>query len=428
MAPQPLSTLQSLLHDALAETPPGRSIWVALSGGLDSCLLVTLAAMVGKQANRCVRAVHINHGLQAAAQTFEAHSRALCERLNVPLTVVNVTVAVQGQGIEAAARNARYEAFYATLAPGDALWLAQHQDDQAETFLLAALRGSGLRGLVGMPYQRESQGITLVRPWLSARRAELEAAARSLALTWWEDPTNSDISFDRNRLRHRVLPEIQERWPGAASALANSAAHAYEADAVLGEYVAAELAGLMTDDGQVDVDALTRCSRPRQRLLVRALCQQQGFPSPPQKRLESLLQQLTAKADAEVCVEWPGVQARLWRQRLYVMTRLESLPPWDVFWDGQTPLETPLGRLGWQVACSQRLRVAWRKGGEVIQLPGRGRRDLKRLLQEASVPPWERERLVVVMQAEACIGVISPPDRLLWQAEGVEFTPQPLPA
>ncbi|WP_235041265.1 tRNA lysidine(34) synthetase TilS [Vreelandella profundi] len=425
MAPQPLSTLQSLLNDALAETPPGRSIWVALSGGIDSCLLVTLAAKVGKQANRCVRAIHINHDLQAAAQTFEAHSRTLCERLNVPLTVVNVTVAVQGQGVEGAARNARYAAFYATLAAGDALWLAQHQDDQAETFLLAALRGSGLRGLAGMPCRRESQGITLVRPWLSVRRAELEAAARSLALTWCEDPTNSDISFDRNRLRHRVLPELHERWPGAARALANSAAHAYEADAVLGEYVAAELAGLMTNDGQVDAGALNRCSRPRQRLLVRALCQQQGLPTPPQKRLESLLEQLMAKADAEVCIEWPGVQARLWRQRLYVMARLEPLPAWDVFWDGQAPLETPLGRLGWQLDCSQRLRVAWRQGGEVIQLRTRGRRDLKRLLQEASVPPWERERLVVVMQAKACIGVISPPDRLLWQAEGFEFTPQP---
>ncbi|WP_339934257.1 tRNA lysidine(34) synthetase TilS [Vreelandella glaciei] len=426
MAPQPLNLLQGLLNDALAETPPGRSIWVALSGGLDSCLLLALAAEVWEYADRRLQAIHINHGLQSAAQTFEAHCRDMCVRLNVPLTVVNVVVDGQGEGIEGAARNARYEAFFATVPAGDTLWLAQHQDDQAETFLLAALRGSGLRGLAGMPYRRDAQSIALVRPWLTVRRAELEAAAGLLELRWCEDPTNQDIRFDRNRLRHRLLPAIRERWPAAETALANSAAHASEADAVLSEYLAAELTELFTGEGQVDASALSQRSRPRQRLLVRTLCQQQGLPTPPQKRLESLLDQLTAKADAEVCIEWPGAQARLWRQRLYLLQPLEPLPPWEVSWDGQTPLETPIGPLGWQLASSQShsqvLRASWRQGGEVIQLPKRGRRDLKRLLQEADMPPWERERLVVVMQGEACIGVICPPAQLLWQAEGVRFT------
>lgn len=426
MAPQPRNLLQGLLNDALAETPPGRSIWVALSGGLDSSLLLTLAAHVCEEAGHPLRAIHINHGLQAAAATFEAHCKILCERLGVPLSLVSVEVEPQGVGIEGAARNARYAAFYATLPVGDTLWLAQHQDDQAETFLLAALRGSGLRGLAGMPYRRDTQGVTLVRPWLSVNRAQLEAAAHSQALTWCEDPTNRNISLDRNRLRHRVLAAIRERWPAAEAVLANSAAHASEADAVLTEYVKAELAELVVGEGQIDVSALRQRSRPRQRLLIRALCQQQCLPTPPQKRLESLLEQLTAKADAEVCVEWPGAQARLWRHRLYVMTPLKALPQWQVNWDGQMPLETPLGPLGWQVALSaplsQPLRVTWRQGGEVMQLPQRGRRDLKRLLQESEVPPWERKRLMVVMQAEACIGVICPPATLLWQAEGVVFS------
>lgn len=430
MAPQPRNLLQGLLNDALAETPPGRSIWVALSGGLDSCLLLALAARVCEEAGRPLRAIHINHGLQAAAASFEAHCHNLCEEVDVPLTVVSVEVAPHGVGIEGAARNARYAAFYATLPAGDTLWLAQHQDDQAETFLLAALRGSGLRGLAGMPYRRDNQGITLVRPWLSVNRAELEAAAHSLALVWCEDPTNRDISVDRNRLRHRVLAALRERWPAAEAALANSAAHASEADAVLTEYVKAELAELVIGEGQIEASALRQRSRPRQRLLVRALCQQQCLPTPPQKRLESLLEQLTAKDDAEVCVEWLGAQARLWRHRLYVMTPQEALPPWQANWDGQMPLVTPQGPLGWQVVLSatssvplsQPLRVTWRQGGEVIQLAKRGRRDLKRLLQENDVPPWVRKQLVVVMQGQACIGVICPPAKLLWQAEGVVFT------
>ncbi|HSP31338.1 MAG TPA: tRNA lysidine(34) synthetase TilS [Halomonas sp.] len=426
MAPQPLNTLQGFLNDALAETPPGRSVWVALSGGLDSCLLLTLAAEVCERANVPLRAIHINHGLQAAAKTFETHCKALCKRLNTPLTVVNVAVNAHGEGIEGAARNARYAAFYATLPAGDTLWLAQHQDDQAETFLLAALRGSGVRGLAGMPYRRDAQGVTLIRPWLTVRRAALEAAAQALALTWCEDPTNTDITLDRNRLRHRVLPALHERWPAAEVALASSAAHASETDAVLAEYVEAELAELVSAEAQLDAAALMQRSRPRQRLLVRALCQQQGLPTPPQKRLESLLDQLTAKADAQVCIEWQGAEARLWRQRLYLMRPLKALPPWQMDWDGQIPLDTPLGPLGWQVTTtmplSLQLKATWRQGGEVIHLAERGRRDLKRLLQEANVPPWERERLVVIMQAEACVGVVLPPAKLLWQAEGVVFT------
>lgn len=438
MAPQPLNRLQGLLDDALAETPPGRSIWVALSGGLDSCLLLTLAAAACEQAGRPLRAIHINHGLQAAASTFEAQARSLCERLNVPLKVVDVAVDVQGKGTEGAARNARYKAFFATLSPGDTLWLAQHQDDQAETFLLAALRGSGVGGLAGMPYRRDTQGITLVRPWLTARRTQLEVVVHLLGLTWSEDPSNSDISFDRNRLRHRVLPAMRERWPDAEAALANSATHAGEADLLLREYAQNELQTIRGGSHYIDAAALGERSRPRQRLLVRTLCQQQILPTPPQKRLESLLDQLTAKEDAEVFVAWQGAQARLWRQRLYIMAPLEPLPPWEADWDGQTLLETPLGPLGWQITplqklsqplsqplfqpLSPQLRVTWRQGGEIIQLPGRGRRDLKRLLQETGMPPWERERLVVIMQAGTCIGVVRPPGKLLWKAEGVVFT------
>lgn len=419
MALQPPKLLLRLLNDALAETPSGRTVWVALSGGLDSSLLLTLAAQVCREAGRPLRAIHINHGLQAAASAFEAHCFALCDALNVALVTANVVVDVQGEGVEGAARRARYQAFLAHIPPGDTLWLAQHQDDQAETLLLAALRGSGVRGLAGMPFRREWQGLTLLRPWLSVNRQTLVDAAQGLSLSWCEDPTNQDVAFDRNRLRHQVLPVLQMRWPRAASALANSAEHAGEADRLLAAYAAEEVTTLMVGEHCMDAALLCQRSLPRQRLLVRTLCDQLGLPTPPQKRLENLLSQLNVASDAQVKVVWPGAEARVWQRRLYLMAPLEPLPVWETEWDGAPGLPTPLGMLQVALVTPHSVTLRWRQGGEVLALAQRGRRDLKRLLQERGMPPWERERLIVVMKGELCLGVLQPPARVLWQAEGV---------
>ncbi|MGM0831972.1 tRNA lysidine(34) synthetase TilS [Halomonas qinghailakensis] len=419
MALQPPKPLLRLLNDALAETPPGRTIWVALSGGLDSSLLLTLAAEVCRDAGRPLQAIHINHGLQAAASAFEAHCLALCDALNVTLVTASVAVDTLGEGVEGAARRARYQAFMTHIPAGDTLWLAQHQDDQAETLLLAALRGSGVRGLAGMPFRRDWQGLTLLRPWLSISRQTLADAAHGLSISWCEDPTNRDIAFDRNRLRHQVMPALQLRWPDAARALANSAQHAGEADQLLASYAAEELATLMRGERCMDATLLSQCSLPRQRLLVRTLCEQLALPTPPQKRLESLLSQLGAASDAQVKVVWPGAEARMWQRRLYLMPPLTPLPSWEVEWDGVLEQTTPLGPLQVALTPPRRVTLRWRRGGEVIALKERGRRDIKRLLQERGIPPWERERLIVVMDGKVCLAVILPPANVLWQAEGV---------
>ncbi|WP_394427133.1 tRNA lysidine(34) synthetase TilS [Vreelandella stevensii] len=425
MAPLPPDALLALLDDALAETPPGRCVWVALSGGLDSSLLLTLAARACQRRGRSLRALHVHHGLQPAAADFEAHCAALCQRLGVPLSVARVSVEPQGEGIEGAARCARYQAFLEHLAPGDTLWLGQHQDDQAETWLLAALRGSGIRGLAGMPWRREWQGRVLLRPWLSVRRDQLREAARQEGLAWCEDPTNQDTCYDRNYLRHAVLPVLGQRWPGAAQALARSAAWAGEADGLLSSYAAEELAGLALSPGCIDAHALAALPLPRQRLLVRTLCQQHGLPTPPLARLASLLEQLSAAAQARVHITWPGAEARVWRGGLYVMAPQAPLDGWQAEWDGRAGLATPLGTLalevetGAQDAASASFVLRGRQGGETLVLPGRGRRDLKRWLQEQSIPPWERQRLLLVMEGERCLAILQPPARVLWQAAGV---------
>lgn len=405
-------SLQSLIDNALAETPPERPVWVAVSGGLDSCLLLTLAAHAARRHPRPLYALHVNHGLQAAACEFEAHCRRLCSRLGVPLFVERVEVSTDnGLGVEGAAREARYMAFARRVAIGDTLWLAQHRSDQAETFLLAALRGSGVRGLAAMPPVRDWRGRCLMRPWLDVPRAALEEAASRSRLEWIEDPSNTDQGLDRNFLRHRVLPLLENRWPAAQASLAQAASLAGESDALLGDLAALDLATAGGSPGCLSVASLAGLSPPRQRLLIRDCCARLGLASPGAARLSSLLAQLEARGDAEVCVAWPGGEGRIWRGALYLQAPLAALPAdWQAAWDGVTALQTPVGRLTCGVqAESGGTRDLWlraRRGGERLDLAGRGRRDLKRLLQEWDVPPWQRSRLLVVWHADQVIAVV----------------------
>ncbi|MDI5932313.1 tRNA lysidine(34) synthetase TilS [Halomonas kalidii] len=425
-------SLQLLIDDALAQTPPGRGVWVALSGGLDSSLLLTLAADACRRYPRPLRALHVHHGLQVAADDFAAHSRRLASRLGVPLFLERVTVDPVGAGLEGAAREARYAAFARRVSPGEILWLAQHRDDQAETFLLAALRGSGVRGLAAMPPRRDWQGRGVARPLLGRPRAELEAEAARLDLAWVEDPSNADTTLDRNFLRRTVMPLLESRWPHAGAALAAAAGHAGEADALLEALAALDLARLGGDAERLPVAELAELPVERRRLLIRYASGQLGLPTPPARRLETLLAQLGARPDAEVRVAWPGAEARLWRDHLYLLAPVSSLPAdWQADWDGETALATPLGEARVALARDDgvplRLRVAPRRGGEWLRLAGRGRRDLKRLLQELDVPPWVRERLLVVHQGSDTVAVLDAGEgRWLAIAEGwLSDTPGP---
>ncbi|MCE8050611.1 tRNA lysidine(34) synthetase TilS [Halomonas daqingensis] len=410
------ASLQALIDDALAETPPGRVVWVALSGGLDSSLLLTLAAQACRRHPRPLYALHVHHGLQRAADGFERHCRRLASRLGVPLFIERVAVERDaGLGLEGAAREARYAAFARRVASGETLWLAQHRDDQAETFLLAALRGSGVRGLAGMPAEREWRGRRLVRPLLACSRSELEAAAARLGLSWIDDPSNTDESLDRNFLRGSVLPLLQSRWPQAATALAGSARLAGEAEQLLEELAAGDLAALGDDPGCLDVSALLRLSVPRRRSLLRHVCHRLGVPTPPAGRLETLLEQLEARSDAQVRVSWSGAEARIWRGQLYLLLPWDSLlPEWTLEWDGRAPLVSPWGEIGVGLAPVEghpvRLTLKARQGGERLCLAGRGSRDLKRLLQEAQVPPWARERVAVAWHEQHPVAALLLPE------------------
>lgn len=405
--------LQNLIDKALADIPSNRPVWVALSGGLDSCLLLTLAGHAARQCPGPIYAVHVNHGLQPAATDFERHCRMLCGRLGVPLFVEYVQVELRGQGIESAAREARYAAFARRVKPGESLWLAQHADDQAETLLLAALRGSGVRGLAGMPPVREWQGRTVRRPLLNCSRSALEQQAQALGIEWIEDPTNADTAFDRNFLRRRIMPVLASRWPEASRLLAQSACLSGEADSLLGELAALDLHAVGDDPGCLQLAPLRELSEPRQRLLIRHACKRLGLPTPPLARIQALLIQLHARQDARVQVVWPGAEARCWRGGLFLQAPMGELQAmdWQCDWDGRAGLMTPVGRVEQDLGpddgvSNATLRLTLRRGGETLTVAGRGRRDVKRLLQEAAIPPWQRSRQLLAWHNGTLVAVL----------------------
>lgn len=278
-------------EQALADFSPGLPFAVALSGGADStALLVACARRWPGQ----VRAVHIHHGLQAAADGFEAHCRALCLALGVPLAVRRVQAGhAPGQSPEDAARQARYaalaEAVHSEWPGVRDVALAQHADDQVETLLIALSRGAGLPGLASMPAHWQRQGLNWHRPCLAVPGAALREWLHSQGQSWVDDPSNTDEKFTRNRIRARVLPALAQALPAFRETFARSAAHAAQAQEVLNEVAAQDLAQVGVPPR---IQALQQLSRARQALVLRHWLRQHHATTPSTAQLHELLDQV----------------------------------------------------------------------------------------------------------------------------------------
>ncbi len=240
-------------------------------------------------------ALHVHHGLQAAADGFERHCRALCERAAVPLHVLRVQAQhAPGESPEDAARRARYRALAdAAQARGlRSVWLAHQADDQAETLLLALSRGAGLPGLAAMAPSFERHGVRFERPLLAVPAQALRAWLREEGIAWVEDPSNSDTAFTRNRIRHQLLPALESAFPQFRQTFARSARHAAQAQQLLDELAAADLAGM--DGGQPSLASLQRLSRERQANLLRYWLRVRHQCAASTAQLEELLEQVRA--------------------------------------------------------------------------------------------------------------------------------------
>jgi tRNA(Ile)-lysidine synthase len=392
---------------------------IAFSGGLDSTVLLHLLASLAKSESLPpLSAVHIHHGLQAAADAWPQHCQSVCDALGVPLLVERVKVQ-SGASLERAARDARYAVFSSLTQANDVLLTGQHRDDQAETLMFRLLRGAGVRGLSAMPAQRSVGQGTLVRPLLDISRAELEAYAQAHQLNWIEDPSNQDRQFSRNYLRHQVMPLLTGRWPQAQASMARSAAHLREAQGLLDELAQMDLAQAATaHDFQwlglpsLKLTPLTALSVARQR-----------------NAISHWLEPLTRLPDTDHWSGWSDLceaahdASPIWRLADGELHRSAG----RVWWLSDAWLRAPVIGCEWQTPSSALrladngrvmfsgqapagpLRIGFRQGGEVMQLADRGHRDLKRLFNERAVPGFVRGRLPLLFRGDELLAVANLP-------------------
>ena len=396
-----------------ATAAPTGPVCVAYSGGLDSTVLLHWLAAQPAVRERGLRAVHVHHGLQVQADHWAAHCRATCEALGLPLDVRRVRVAAEaGLGPEAAARQARRASFATVLQSGEWLALAQHRDDQAETFLLRALRASGPDGLAAMrPLAPFAAGL-LWRPLLDTPRAALLAWAQAHGLRWIEDPSNADTALDRNFLRHRLLPLLRERWPQADAAFARSAALCADTTGLLDDTDRAALEACRVDVATLRASSLLALPAPRRARVLRCWIDSLKLPPLPAAGLDAIERELLdARADAQARFHWHDADVWRWRDLLHAQRHRAPLPAgWHCDWDGSAPLALPGGgRLlllpqGGGDLAHRPMRVHARRGGERIRLPGRAHSHaLKHVLQQRDVPPWQRERLPLLSDPDGTL-------------------------
>ncbi len=387
--------MESVLLELL-EPYLDRPRWVvAFSGGLDSTVL--LHALNALPERPPLHALHIHHGLQAEADDWQRHCEGFAKSQSIAFHALAVSVD-DSASVEEAARRARYEAFDSFLEAGDVLLQAHHLDDQAETLLLRLFRGTGLEGLKGMPRERELGGALLVRPLLGLSRSELEDYARQYQLDWVEDPSNRDTSFDRNYLRHKILPQVEARWPAYRNTLARLAGLAATA---LPEDSISNLTFHTRKSAwtALDLEALRSLDEGDRNAALRQWLSQAGL-TPSLAQLQALQKSmLWSSPDAEPVFELGEFQVRRFKEALYIT----QLKPFDekleLSWDGGCVLELPgAGKLSAVGGVQpERFTVRFRHGGERCQPAGRAHSQrLKKLLQEAGIPPWQRDRLPLI--------------------------------
>ena len=393
-------------------------LMLAFSGGLDSCVLLHLLAQAKKNIPFQLAAQHIHHGLSANADDWAAFCQDACHRLNIPFSITHVTANQTGLGIEAAAREARYNALLQIDA--NYILLAHHQDDQAETFLLQLARGAGVKGLAAMPVENGK----LLRPLLDVPRKTLLDYAKQHRLIWVEDESNTNTQFDRNFIRHDILPILQKKYPSICQTISRSAKHMAEANDLLDEIAAQDIEACAVDS-QLNLQHLQQLSPARTYNALRWWLVKCDCNLPSTAQLQQITQQLfNAKTDATVKIKVSNTHS-MRRYRNFVFLLADKIldkipnnlkvPAINLLWQGEAVVQLPDGsrllftqQLGQGFAINRmpniKLRIKNREGGERFRPDlGRPSRSLKTVLQTCEIPPWQRAQLPLIFMDETLV-------------------------
>jgi len=448
--------LQGFFEQLCRQQPACRKFVVGFSGGMDSHVLLHATYRALKQLTDLneenptlqsfeLRALHINHGLSPHADEWQIHCKGICLALKVPFSAQRVSIQkLAGESLEEQARLARYQVFAEQLQVEECLLMAHHQDDQAETMMLRLMRGAGPRGLAAMPLNRSlGQGL-LWRPLLGIPRTVLQDYANAHQLRWIDDETNLDVRFDRNFVRHELFPLIAQRWPGYRQSWQRSAQLCAEADQLNQELAAIDYQSVATaSNEQLDCTAMWRLSSVRQRNVIRHWLRLLGFPDPGWQVLRRCSNELLkAAVDAQPELIWDGHEIRRFQNRIYALRSMPLFEPTQtlmvsveemnavekialpdngslLFSHVNANAERPLLKL----PDKGNLVISYRHGGEKCRLSNRRTRALKKILHDAGIPPWLRDRLpllclenqiVYIPGAGVCDGFEAPPDVAGW--------------
>ena len=403
--------------EGLPAVQSARQCVVAYSGGIDSHVLLHLCQSAGLN----IRAVHVHHGLQDEADQWSTHSQSVCEQLNIPFTCLHVDAnPKEGESPEDAARNARYQALNDNLEVDEVLLTAHHQEDQAETLLLQLMRGAGPAGLAAMPEEKVFGRARHVRPLLNFSKQQILQYAEENKLQWVEDPSNADINYDRNYLRNKVMPVLNSNWPAAAETLCQAAALQQDALSIIETMAGIDLAAVAAQsENTLSVTKLRQLPETRQYNTLRYWINRAGLDKPRRNILQEIVNNvLPAAEDAIPLVFWGSTEVRRYKDLLYILPTQQNHEIHHIYsWDGEQPLyiedlnvelklEQSAGKGLQQVAVRHGMTVRFPQGGEYIRPQGRHHKhSLKKLMQEAGIPPWQRNRipLLYIHNELACV-------------------------
>lgn len=425
------SLIESLRAQLTAVPGP---LVLGFSGGLDSSVL--FAALVRSGVGSRLTAVHVQHGLQAVAESWVAHCREIAAAAGVAFEVVHLGLAI-GPNLEQRARAARRQALLAAARPDGALLLAQHADDQAETLLLRLLRGAGPAGLAAMNSASHYQQRLVLRPLLHWRRPRLAELARFWGLSWVEDPTNAETDADRNYLRHEILPRLAQRWPAVVEVFGRNAAVQDETAQLLADLAAEDRAALCLPDGALSLSGLQRLAPARQRNLLYGWVRALGWQAPSRQVLQRVLDELIGAApDRQPRVAWPEAVFCRYRDGLYLLPHHALLPITGAtelaLADGACaalgPLTLTVRRLAggepagdepWLLSADvSTVTVSAAPAGARIRVGGLSR-EVREAWRAAGVPPWLRTRWPVLRQGNELLAAA-----LLGCADAYRRTPE----